>query len=70
MVVLAKSGETTCRMWQIGPAHQPVTSVAWIPNDLCVLGGSTDQRGGASVAGTVPSPSGGLTEASISSSTH
>ena len=27
MVVLAKSGETTCRMWQIGPAHQPVASV-------------------------------------------
>ena len=47
-----------------------VWPVAWIPNDFCVYDGSTDQYGGASAAGIVPSPSGELTEASMSSNTH
>ena len=49
--------------------HAPAAA-AWIPNDFCVYDGSTDQYGGASAAGIVPSPSSELTEASMSSNTH
>ena len=54
----------------LGAVRAQLDASAWIPNDFCVLGGSTDQCGETSAAGTIPSPPDKLTEASICSDTH